>query len=127
MSVLSSQDLSNLSRFLIKILRHKALDYNLDIDSNGFIKCSEILSLPNLKNVKIEDILQIVESCNKKRYTIKLVDRKYYIAANQGHSMKIKSDLLKPITLENYHNYENKDIIHGSFLRAKKLNIRTRA
>ena len=119
MSVLSIQDLSNLSRFLIKLLRHKALDYNLNIDSNGFIECSELLNLSQLKNVIIEDIFKIVDSCNKKRFTIKLVNNKYYIAANQGHSLKIKSDLLKPITLENYHNYENKDIIHGSFLRAK--------
>jgi 2'-phosphotransferase len=119
MSVLTIQDLSHLSRFLIKLLRHKALDYNLNIDSNGFIECDELLTLPQLKNVIIQDILQIVEKSDKKRFNLKNIDGKYYIAANQGHSIRINSSLLKPITLENYYKYKNKEVIHGSFFRAK--------
>ena len=119
MTKLSKKQLSEISRFIIKLLRHKALDYNLNIDSNGFIDCNELLNLPCLKFITIDDILDMSAISEKKRFTIKLVNRKYYIAANQGHSIKINSSLWKPITLENYDQYKNKEIIHGSFLRAK--------
>ena len=89
------------------------------MDCDGFIKCDKLLNLPFLKFITIDDILDMSAISDKKRFTIKLVNRKYYIAANQGHSIKINSSLLKLITLENYHQYKNKEIIHGSFLKAK--------
>jgi 2'-phosphotransferase len=121
MSFLTQIELEGYSRFIIKLLRHDALKYNLFMDCDGFIKCDELLAIPEFKIVSIEDIKKIVtmSESDKKRFNLKNVQENYYIAANQGHSININSSLLKPITLENYYEYENKDIIHGSFLRAK--------
>ena len=119
MSTLSSNKLNNISRFLIKILRHSAKDHNLDIDKDGFILVDDLLGVEQLKLISIKDIEKIVETCEKKRFTLKKEKNKCFIAANQGHSIKISSSLLKPITLENYSKYNYANVIHGSYLIAK--------
>ena len=68
MSVLSTQDLSNIYN---KTLATSRVIYNLIIDSIGFIECGELLNLPNLKQVTLNDLIQISVGCNKQRFTIK--------------------------------------------------------
>ena len=103
------------SKFLTKILRHDALNLGLVIDENGFIELNKILNIDYFKknNITIEFIKKLVENCSKKRFNLILKDSKYYIAANQGHSIKINSNLLRKITLENTHLFPN--VIHGTY------------
>lgn len=108
-----SNELNKISRFIIKLLRHNASDYNLILDKDGFIECSKLLKLQRLNNITMNDIIKIVHMCDKQRFNIKKINNEYYIAANQGHSIKIESKLLKTITLQNCFMYKN--IIHGTY------------
>ena len=112
---LSNNELNKISRFLIKLLRHNASEFNLVLDKDGFIECSKLLKLQRLNNITINDIIKIVNICDKQRFNLKKINDEYFIAANQGHSIKIESKLLNPITLDNCHLYKNKNIIHGTY------------
>ncbi len=50
---------NKISKTLSYILRHGALKYNIDIDRYGYIKTSDILKLPQFKNVTLDDIFEI--------------------------------------------------------------------
>lgn len=89
---------------LSKVLRHSALKEGLSMDNEGFILLDEILKLKYFTNLNISIIQDIVATDNKNRLQLKLVDDKYYLRANQGHSIKgIINDelLLEPITMKN--------------------------
>jgi len=47
------------------------------------------LKLKKFKGITIEDIQKVVETNNKKRYTLKYENNLWYIKANQGHSIKV--------------------------------------
>jgi 2'-phosphotransferase len=115
MSTLNKK-LNKVSRLIVTILRHTASNYNLNMDTNGFIAVDSLLKIPKLKDITIDEIKYIVNNCDKKRMILKEKYGKLYIAANQGHSIKIESELLTPITLENYNLYKQKYIIHGTYL-----------
>ncbi len=65
----------------------------------------------------MEQILNIVENCSKKRFFIENFDGDLYIRANQGHSLKtVDIDMVELTTSENF------DIcIHGTFYKAWEL------
>jgi RNA:NAD 2'-phosphotransferase (TPT1/KptA family) len=54
---LSYNELNKISRFLIKLLRHNASDYNLVLDKDGFIECRKLLKLPRLNNITTNNII----------------------------------------------------------------------
>jgi len=114
MSTLNKK-LNKASRLIVTILRHTASNYNLNMDSNGFIDVDSLLKIPKLKDLTIDELKNIVNNCNKKRMILKEKYGKLYIAANQGHSIKIESEILTPITLENFNLYKKKDIVHGTY------------
>jgi len=96
-------NLTRLSKFLALVLRHKAQDFNLDIDENGFVDVSEIWQLIENKfdnQYTYEDLEIIVagDKQGKKRYEI--IDDK--IRAMFGHSrgvIEISYPVVSPPTL----------------------------
>jgi 2'-phosphotransferase len=100
---------------LSKVLRHSALKEGLVMDNEGFILLDEILKLKYFKDLDLNKIQHIVRTDNKNRLELKLVDDKFYLRANQGHSIKgIINDelLLESITIENLPTV----CIHGTYL-----------
>lgn len=89
----------------------------MKIDSEGFIKISDILASPKFQKYTLDDVLHVVDTDNKSRYTIK-TDSKgdLYIRANQGHSIPIENLELKEITSAS--DLPEGVAIHGTF---KKL------
>ena len=111
--------LKRVSMSLSKILRHQAVNRNLNMDQGGWIKLDEIMKLNEFKNTSIDDIMYIVENNNKKRFSVELRDNNMYIRANQGHSINnIKDELLlKEIKDIDYIN----NVVHSTFKKYYKL------
>jgi len=102
------------SKTLSYILRHGAIDLNLDISVDGFMQIDTLLNYLNNQNknkniITVDHIKEIVLHDQKGRFTIK----DNMIRANQGHSIvSVKSSaLLKkidPLTLQNCVHGTNK-------------------
>ncbi|CAO3649187.1 unnamed protein product [Cunninghamella echinulata] len=86
------------SKILSYILRHGAQKEKLNIRPDGFIKVSELLARPKLKDITLEQLKYIVEHNDKQRYHLQRIpestnnndnnDDCLYIRANQGHTLK---------------------------------------
>lgn len=103
-----------ISKKLSSILRHTASKRKINIDSGGWISLDEIfLNCIEFKNTSLEDILYIVNNSEKNRFSIEERNKKLYIKANQGHSIKtIKNEiLLKKIISPD----EIRGIVHGTY------------
>eukprot|EP00438_Fugacium_kawagutii_P031689 Skav232918 [mRNA] locus=scaffold1477:747872:748534:- [translate_table: standard] len=116
----SSQEV-RISRLLSQILRHKALEYHIRIQPDGFCFVQELLACPPLRCLKttLEHVQQIVATDDKNRFELKGQGRRMMIRAVQGHSIKVVEDnaLLQPIDPNNlpeccvhgtyWNNFEN--------------------
>lgn len=108
------------SRKLTQILRHKIVYYNLIMNDEGYVKVTDIyrLKLNDLKNINNNDINQIVETNEKKRFELKIINEELFIRATQGHHTNVgqfinDSKSLTKITLSD--NIEsNIFIYHGT-------------
>ena len=108
--MLSSKEKIHISKKLSLVLRHKASHYGIQISQDGYVKVSDLLSLHLFKNLTFEDLKNIVDTNDKKRFQLIEKDKHYYIRANQGHSIKdVKTDSL----LTQLH--EPIPLIHGTF------------
>ena len=83
--------MKRLSKFMSLILRHKATEFGLNINSQGLVNVVEFLEFVNkqkgLESVTMKDIHQVVINCNKQRFKLTEIDDQLYISANQGHSI----------------------------------------
>ncbi len=110
-----------ISKALSYLLRHGAAKEKLPIDEQGYVKLSTILSNNRIKTHRAtkQDIERIVETNNKKRFTLISRDDGTYICANQGHSLKtINNDNLQK--LEEPKDFPSQ-LIHGTTLPKLKL------
>jgi 2'-phosphotransferase len=115
--VKKSKEIIEISKTLSSILRHNAKNYNLKIESSGYVEVNELLNLQTLKKKKLtfELLQEIVNSCEKQRF--QLENRPpYYIRATQGHSMSIVKNDETLKKLENYTNYPI--VVHGTNLKS---------
>ncbi|WP_372366343.1 RNA 2'-phosphotransferase [Candidatus Uabimicrobium sp. HlEnr_7] len=95
-----------LSRFMALILRHRPEVIGLELDHEGWCELQVLLqkiqkSSPTWRTLNEENIRQVVENCNKQRFTIK----NGRMRANQGHSNKnVEVQFSKIIPKQNlYH------------------------
>ena len=114
--------MSNKSKFLSLILRHKPEEIGLKLDENGWGDVQFILDNTGLT---INELNIIVETNNKKRFAFN--DDKTKIRANQGHSIDIDLNL-KPITPpdELYHGTASKNlniILVSGLLKMKRQHV----
>ena len=110
-----------LSKFMSLVLRHKAKEFGLDINSQGLVGVSELLKVikkkKGLESTTIMDIHQVVTNCNKQRFKLTEIKSKLYIAANQGHSIESVTAERKEVTDPS----EIPVCIHGTNIKAIKL------
>lgn len=104
-------DKRKLSQYLSYILRHKPEDIGITLDTNGYVKCADLIKAINDNgkyHITLNILKDIVETDNKQRYSFK--DGYTYIRANQGHSTN-QVDL-------NFKEYTNTDTLyHGTASR----------
>ncbi|KAI3918277.1 hypothetical protein MKX01_041597 [Papaver californicum] len=111
-----------LGRLLSRVLRHMAVELNLDMRSDGYVKVNDLLKLNlktfaniPLKSHTIDDIREAVRRDNKQRHGLLEENGELLIRANQGHSIKtVESEsLLKPILSAE----EAPVCVHGTYKR----------
>jgi 2'-phosphotransferase len=83
-----------LSKFLSFVLRHGALKEGIPIRSDGFVAIEDLLKHKKCSQVTFEDIQQVVAKDEKSRYLMELMDGKWMIRANQGHSMNLQVEMI---------------------------------
>lgn len=76
---------SRFSRYLSSVLRHQAINQGYTMDSRGFVSVSEIIKRCN--NITFDEIVQIVNDNNKKKFELENRENEWYIRAVQGHSI----------------------------------------
>lgn len=120
-TIINSERDIRISKALSKLLRHSAQTEGLKIDSDGYVNLNDVLNHRFIKSnhATIEDIKRIVETNNKKRFNLKLINNQYYICALQGHTIdKIQSTEL--IELQNDDQWPQ-FIIHGTLRKTLPL------
>ena len=116
----------HLSKYLSLVLRHKAKDFGLDVESSGFIKLDDIINLPQSQkySLSLSKIKEIVDNDEKGRF--ELVNRPpYYIRAVQGHSM---SEVTNEETLSQLNKntiFDFPTVVHGTQEEAWMLIVKS--
>jgi len=108
---------TQLSKLLSFTLRHGALEMKLPIRSDGYVNLDRLLLHNKFKqhNFSRADVLEVVETNEKKRFEVNEIEGITYIRAVQGHTIKQVEDeeLLKPIV----NASEIPLAAHGTYLR----------
>ncbi|XP_060554807.1 uncharacterized protein LOC132715759 [Ruditapes philippinarum] len=107
-----------LSKTLSSILRHNAERFGFQLMKGGFLYVDEILRyVKKLNGFKIEDVIRVVESNDKKRFSLENEEGRLKIRANQGHSIEVEDLDLKPILSAD----EVPMVIHGTYYSSWEL------
>lgn len=112
-------DRIKLSKKLSYYLRHSN-NSNLNIQSNGYININNLLNLNDFNNITINNIIEVINKCDKKRFEMILISNIYYIRACQGHSINNiinDNELLIQINENDLINY----CIHGTYYNKLEL------
>jgi RNA:NAD 2'-phosphotransferase (TPT1/KptA family) len=109
-----------ISKKLSYFLRHHLDAVPGPVDPAGYVEISSLLQMPDFISIKVtqEEILQVVETSDKKRFGLDSSKRK--IRANQGHSIESgklidTTQLLTKITVPQDY------CVHGTTRQAIKL------
>lgn len=90
-----SKSLTELSKYISLILRHKPSAANIELDEHGWANVQELIAGINQadqnNNIDIEKLEEIVRTDNKQRYSFN--EDKTLIRANQGHSIPVDVEL----------------------------------
>lgn len=93
---LNKKQKTRVSKALSYALRHGINKLKLDMDTEGFVKLDDLLNhsdLPVLNGVTHSQIQEVVDTNEKKRFTLKNEQNNLYIRANQGHSKDVGQKL----------------------------------
>ena len=112
-----------LSKLMAKILRHKAMDYGISMDSEGYVFIDDLLQLACFKQFRTtkEDIHEAVANSDKQRFALTSDGLK--VRANQGHSIDGVIDehaLLEELTAARVAELTSGTglVYHGTYLKA---------
>ncbi|KXJ29944.1 tRNA 2'-phosphotransferase 1 [Exaiptasia diaphana] len=105
-----------LSKALSYILRHGAEKEGLVLHEGGFVFVDEILQKKQFSKYTEENIRNIVDTNDKKRFALKTDDAtgKLMVRANQGHTLEVEGLELQPIS----GSVEAPTVLHGTYLEA---------
>jgi putative RNA 2'-phosphotransferase len=86
-------DLKELSKFLSFVLRHKPDSIGVVLDSQGWVSVDELIAKSHASATRFtrEDLLRVVETSEKKRFTLSADAQ--MIRAAQGHSVAVDLEL----------------------------------
>lgn len=90
-------NLTETSKFLSLILRHKPQVIGISLDENGWADVEELIEgISRTREFNMEILEEIVRTDNKQRYAFN--EDKTLIRANQGHSIPVdvELDIVKP-------------------------------
>jgi len=113
----------DLSHSMTLLLRHRARDYGVQIDQQGWVMMDDLLHFVNSVghggSITLEDIRAVVRTSDKQRFAIW---ERYplMVRANQGRSMDGITPDLAPLNLE-----EIPLAVHGTYYEAWKMIKRT--
>lgn len=108
----SSRFYQNLSKTMSYILRHRPENFGIQLSKDGSVDIQTLLSSiqkhKGYSDVVIDDILHVVSTDEKGRYTV-LNDR---IWANQGHSIKVDVRMSKKSPISTlYHGTAERNLV----------------
>lgn len=84
--------LTELSKYISLILRHKPETIGISLDEHGWAKVDELLDgINKTRPITMKVLEEIVRTDNKQRYSFN--EDKTLIRANQGHSIKVDVEL----------------------------------
>jgi 2'-phosphotransferase len=104
------------SKYLSWALRHGLNELKLVPDSEGYVNLSDILNKSNGRSGTLDQVLNIVDTCNKNRFTIKKIGNNLFIRANQGHSKDI-GDQIDSECLLNKITEPIPNVFHGTYIK----------
>lgn len=86
-------NLTNISRYMSLILRHKPDVIEISLDEHGWANVNELINgiAKNNTGFNMESLEEIVRTDSKQRYSFN--DDKTLIRANQGHSIPVDVEL----------------------------------
>lgn len=86
---MTEQDKKRIGKFLSLVLRHSPETIDIELDENGWANVQELIEKckKHRYHFSKEDLIEIVETNDKKRYSFN--DTQNKIRANQGHSISI--------------------------------------
>ncbi|XP_023218634.1 tRNA 2'-phosphotransferase 1-like [Centruroides sculpturatus] len=103
-----------LSKRLSWLLRHAAEQQGLKMDDGGYVDVASILRLKQFRRYTEVDIRNVVETNDKKRFSLREENGKLRIRANQGHSVAVNEEnLLTELGADDLPE----NVVHGTFLR----------
>lgn len=109
-----------ISKFMSYVLRHGANKLNIKMDDSAYVKLDELLKLDELHNMSIENIKEIVNTNEKKRFELMEKNGILMIRASQGHSKEMK-DTIDETKLLNEIIVPLKKCIHGTDYESWKI------
>ena len=97
---MTEKEKTRVSKFMSLVLRHKPEEIGETLDKDGWMSTTRLLhglqkQYPNL-NLTLDDIRDIVATCEKKRYTLSIGDLR--IRASQGHSVMLEGSTVEKAT-----------------------------
>jgi 2'-phosphotransferase len=113
-------ELVSISKTMTWILRHKAIDLGLKVDSSGWVSVDSILLLDEMKGVDENLVKKIVGDDSKKRFEIKTENGTLMIRAVQGHSKGFENILNDSESLSEI-KMPLKVCVHGTTKKAWEL------
>ena len=87
---LSIERLESLSKYLSYLLRHHPEALKLKMDKQGWVSVDELLSKVNAMSphsITLEELKEVVEKNDKKRFALRNNNWGLFIRATQGHSL----------------------------------------
>lgn len=87
---------------------------------DAYVPLSEIMNQPEFCNITIDDIKYVVNTNDKKRYTLLEENGIFFIKANQGHSSNVGDQITQSKTFEIIKTPFDK-CIHGTDLKSWNL------
>ena len=112
LEIINDKKKRQISGKLTKCLRHNAVKQGLSIDENGWVEVAELLKI--YSSLSMEMLLYIVDSCRKKRFSMRQEGDIWFIRCNQGHSIPHVRINMEEITIQQLDPLVQ-NIIHGTY------------
>ena len=104
-----------LSKSLAWLLRHNAESEGFTFLEGGYLPVMEVLKHRRFTGFSLEDVEEVVRSCEKQRYSLATGDNgEKLIRANQGHSIKAVEVEMEEITNPD----DVPKVVHGTNFKA---------
>ena len=115
--------LTKLSKFMALVLRHKCDEFGIEIDTGGFAKVCEILAAFD-GDSSFDDVAEIVQNDQKKRFTLEDREEGLFIRCNNGHNNGVSVPDLEKKLLD-VKSLPVEYLVHGTNPEAYKKIMKT--